>query len=232
MPQKPKLRRLTDAQRDLAGANAGLAWSLVWRWRRMGRYLAIEEDEAISIALESLCIAASLYREDYKKDGKPIKFSTFASTWMKRLLWRQCQLHQGNYPGLIHLPAWLINGGKRRESRQKYYEKASVVRTMVAFSEWTDEIKLGHDGSRKSDYDPPDHHEGPELDLDPPARLWEAIDELTPRLREIIVQRFMHHRTLNEIGKTIGCTKERVRQLERKALEELRGSLGCGIGER
>jgi RNA polymerase sigma-32 factor len=55
------------------------------------------------------------------------------------------------------------------------------------------------------------------------TRLREALNRLTPRERKIIAQRFLGERrqTLAEIGETFGVSKERIRQLEAKALAKL-----------
>lgn len=57
-------------------------------------------------------------------------------------------------------------------------------------------------------------------------RLREILDDLTPRERKILEMRFglkdgITH-TLEEVGKEFGITRERVRQIEAKALEKIR----------
>lgn len=56
----------------------------------------------------------------------------------------------------------------------------------------------------------------------------EALSELTPRERKILLLRFgiddMNDRTLKEIGEKFGVTRERIRQIEAKALQKLRHS--------
>jgi RNA polymerase primary sigma factor len=53
-----------------------------------------------------------------------------------------------------------------------------------------------------------------------------ALAELTPREERILRMRFgiggMSEHTLEEVGKTFGVTRERIRQIEAKALEKLR----------
>ena len=53
-----------------------------------------------------------------------------------------------------------------------------------------------------------------------------ALDDLPPRLRLLLSLRFGFYddrpRTLEEVGKELGVTRERVRQLERQALDRLR----------
>lgn len=57
--------------------------------------------------------------------------------------------------------------------------------------------------------------------------LKEAMEHLTPRERDVITQRFLtdDKTTLAEIGETFGVTKERIRQIEGKALSKLRDAL-------
>ncbi len=57
--------------------------------------------------------------------------------------------------------------------------------------------------------------------------LRQALGELTPREREVISRRFLteDRTTLADIGRTFGVTKERIRQIESKALAKLRDTL-------
>lgn len=57
--------------------------------------------------------------------------------------------------------------------------------------------------------------------------LAEALGELTPRERTIIAQRRLRDdgATLEELGRVLGVSKERVRQLEHRALMKLRASI-------
>ena len=58
------------------------------------------------------------------------------------------------------------------------------------------------------------------------AELGHALAQLEPRLRDVLERRFglagRHPQTLEHIGKELGITRERVRQLETRALKELR----------
>ena len=53
-----------------------------------------------------------------------------------------------------------------------------------------------------------------------------ALDDLTPRLRRVLIMRFGllddRPHTLEEVGRELGVTRERIRQLEREALQKLR----------
>jgi RNA polymerase primary sigma factor len=56
----------------------------------------------------------------------------------------------------------------------------------------------------------------------------EALEELSPRLRRVVLLRFGflddRPRTLEEVGRELGVTRERVRQLEKQALKKLQTS--------
>ncbi|HET7137639.1 MAG TPA: sigma-70 family RNA polymerase sigma factor [Gaiellaceae bacterium] len=60
------------------------------------------------------------------------------------------------------------------------------------------------------------------------AELSAAVDRLNPRMRHVVLRRFgldgRPPQTLEEVGNELGITRERVRQLETRALKELRNS--------
>lgn len=64
------------------------------------------------------------------------------------------------------------------------------------------------------------------------AWLAEALDELSPRERRIIHERRLREdgTTLEELGRELGVSKERVRQLESRALLKLRASMTKRVG--
>lgn len=53
----------------------------------------------------------------------------------------------------------------------------------------------------------------------------EAVDTLPERLKEIVERRYWRDETLAEIGTLFGVTRERIRQLEAKAFDDLRPKL-------
>ena len=62
--------------------------------------------------------------------------------------------------------------------------------------------------------------------------LGEALERLNPRMKHVVLRRFgldgQPPQTLEEVGNDLGITRERVRQLESRALRELRRShRGC-----
>lgn len=55
-----------------------------------------------------------------------------------------------------------------------------------------------------------------------PNILNEVLDTLTPRESKVIKKRFFEDKTLEEVAKDLGVTRERIRQTEAKALRKLR----------
>ncbi len=77
----------------------------------------------------------------------------------------------------------------------------------------------------------PDRHDPVAPEGPCPSEVDEVCDALRflgPRLRHVIELRFLEGWTLEEIGQELGVTRERVRQLERQALDKLRRALGGG----
>ncbi len=62
-------------------------------------------------------------------------------------------------------------------------------------------------------------------------KIEEALDQLTPRERDVLKMRFGlddgYPHTLEEVGKHFQVTRERIRQIESKALKKLRHPTRC-----
>jgi len=56
----------------------------------------------------------------------------------------------------------------------------------------------------------------------------ECVSELTPREQEILWARL--DKTLEEVGEMFGLTRERIRQIEKRAIKKLRNPLSKVIG--
>ena len=91
------------------------------------------------------------------------------------------------------------------------------------------ETPIGDGDSSVADLIPDTSAQQPEVETADRARsseLLDALDKLQPRQRRVVVERFgldgVRPRTLEEVGENLGITRERVRQLEARALRELR----------
>jgi RNA polymerase sigma-32 factor len=98
---------------------------------------------------------------------------------------------------------------------------------------------VGEEGDEEWQNSLADHRPGPEevviglRDADTRSRwLNEALSELTQRERTIIDQRRLREEaaTLEELGRELGVSKERVRQLEHRALQKLKQSMLRRVG--
>jgi RNA polymerase primary sigma factor len=91
------------------------------------------------------------------------------------------------------------------------------------------ETPIGEGDSSVADLIPDTSAQQPEIETADRARsseLLDALAKLQPRQRRVVVERFgldgVRPRTLEEVGANLGITRERVRQLEARALRELR----------
>jgi RNA polymerase primary sigma factor len=91
------------------------------------------------------------------------------------------------------------------------------------------EIPVGDGESRYGDLIEDTNQEGPDAQIATRLRsveLAEALQRLNPRMRHVLMMRFglggQTPSTLEEVGVHLGITRERVRQLETRALRELR----------
>ena len=91
------------------------------------------------------------------------------------------------------------------------------------------ETPIGDGDSSVADLIPDPSAQQPEVETADRARsseLLDALGKLQPRQRRVVVERFgldgVRPRTLEEVGANLGITRERVRQLEARALRELR----------
>jgi RNA polymerase primary sigma factor len=91
------------------------------------------------------------------------------------------------------------------------------------------ETPIGDGDSSVADLIPDPSADQPETQTADRARsteLFDALAKLQPRQRRVVIERFgldgVRPRTLEEVGTSLGITRERVRQLEARALRELR----------
>jgi RNA polymerase primary sigma factor len=180
---------------------------------------------------------------DYRRG---VKVSTYAVWWIRQAIARAIA-DQGR---MIRIPVHMTETAAKvlRERRKIYQQQGRdahaheiAARTGIALAhvehalsivpEPTSlDLPIGEDGDATLG----DLIEAPDS-VDPHAaveasalrdHVVEALSELTPREERILRMRFgiggMNEHTLEEVGKTFGVTRERIRQIEAKALEKLR----------
>jgi RNA polymerase primary sigma factor len=179
---------------------------------------------------------------DYKLG---FKLSTYATWWIRQAVTRALA-DQGR---TIRLPVHVAEQVRRAQrSRRQLAQKLNrdpsmeeiandsgftLERTRELFEMIEDPVSLetpvGDGESSVADMIEDTSSESPDTATNAQARsveLAEALDQLNPRMKHVVVRRFgldgQPSQTLEDVGTDLGITRERVRQLETRALRELR----------
>ena len=184
--------------------------------------------------------------EEFKPDAG-VRFSTYAAWWIKQSI-KRAMINAGQP---IHIPAYLVKlitkwrrAARSLEARlgrqptikemaaalKISQKKASIIQQgLKAVNSPT---QMGNGESQAMSEMIPDHSEAaPEqalLEASNRPFVQALLERLEPRERKILELRFALDgyegppRTFKQIGEIIGLTRERVRQLEKKALAELK----------
>jgi RNA polymerase primary sigma factor len=188
--------------------------------------------------------------EDFDPD-QDVRFSTYASWWIKQAIKRA--LINADQP--IHIPDYLSKLIRkwRRTSRNLASELgreptiAEIARALNISRRKAEIVQQGLTALRApSQIGPAEPNALEEMLADenilaPDQRLLDesigplienVLDRLDPRSREIVILRYgldghpQGPRTYKEIGQIVGLTRERVRQIERQAMDTLRSTAG------
>ena len=176
---------------------------------------------------------------------KGYKFSTYAVWWIRQSITRAI----ANYGGVIRLPVHIIESNKElRRASARAARKLSrtptvdeIARQMQVRSEKVQQLlqmprhpvsletPVGTEDSYLSDFiedekvEPPDN-EAAQVEL--LERVDEVLSGLSEREEQVIRLRFGiddgYAHTLDQIGRTFGVSRERIRQIEERALNKLR----------
>jgi len=225
-----------DAKRRLIESNLRLVMSITRSYTRADVPLLDLIQEG------NLGLIRAVEKFDYKLG---YKLSTYATWWIKQAISRALA-EQGR---TIRLPVHVADQVRRvtkarRLLGQKLNRDPSIDEIAVELGVTPERVQellelvqdpvsletpIGDGDSSVADLIPDLNAQHPESETADRARsseLLDALAKLQPRQRRVVIERFgldgVRPRTLEEVGANLGITRERVRQLEARALRELR----------
>lgn len=214
---RAELASLARERADFIARNVGLAFGLVRN--QLSFYHAVRRyglDDAEGIALLKLTHAA-----DWFDPAREFAFSTYACHAMRR----EVLIEALRQPGVVRLPT----DPERAAIRPATAGDVARARAARTVGVWGG----GADGGAW-DLDPGDGGAAAEQverrvdDAECLSRLAPLLASLPSRTRAAVEGRYMHGRRLADIGRDIGVSKERVRQLAQQGLRLLRVWAGVG----
>lgn len=183
-----------------------------------------------------------LWKAIQKNDPSKGSFSTYAVIWIESEMRRAWQQESGS----IHIPAYVFTErnrfhmAERGLSNMEESEKQSIKMKMAgelgvkSLADFKNKHLIGtqyedvHDNRTQeayAEYLQTRQDESPEMSLEKKkfAELINAVlDTLTQREKKLLRLRFYDDRTLEEVAATFDVSRERLRQIEAKALRKMR----------
>ncbi len=230
-----------EASRRLIEANLRLVLFIAKRYR----YLGVDLDDLVQEGNLGLIHAAEKF--DHTKG---YKFSTYATWWIRQAIIRALAEQADLIHIPLYRVAQIRRLGRVRRQLQERMEQEPSLQDMAVELDISVETLIRQLTSKPEtiSIDLPRDSLGGEdeprlladlLEDDPglapepvvmqhalQAQLWTALKQLKRRERAVLVLRFgldgSRERTLNQVGRSVGLTAEGVRQVEERALHNLR----------
>lgn len=189
---------------------AGLVWREVRRWQWAANEGALELDDLVQAGNEALAKAATKF--DASRD---VKFITYAGWWVREGVKREAldRCRTVRVPARAAHTAWLAGSPYPIHSqsldttlRDEESGRATYLSDLLGEAH-------ENDGEREA------------LNEQRQDAVAAAVGGLPPRLAAVVRARFFADLSLDEVGKQLGMSRERVRQLQVEALELLKGKL-------
>ena len=236
------LKHYDAAKRVLSAGNLRLVVSIAKRYRNRGLSFLDLIQEGNTGLMRAV---------DKFEHGRGFKFSTYATWWIRQAITRAI----ADQSRTIRLPVHMIETmGRVREVTRNWLqlhgreptveetakatgltvEEARCVLKMTRHPLSLDQPVGDHDDSFFGEFVEDHRNEDPLQDLTQTMlkeRLADALGELNYREREILRLRYGladgYSYTLEEVGKIFSVTRERVRQIEAKAVRKLQHPVRC-----
>ena len=229
-----------DAHSRMVEANLRLVVTIAKKYKHCG----LSFNDLINEGNMGLMKAVDRY--DYRKG---FRFSTYAAWWIRQAVLRAIS----NKGRTIRLPVYmgdLVRKWKKKRSQLRQelgrephmmevadeldidYEKAThIMRHSQTPTSLESPVGDDEDAQLKDLIEARDEQDAvSELEEDMMSKkLWEAIDtELTKKEKIVFIHRYglrgKKEHTLEEVGEILDLTRERIRQIQKKALEKIRES--------